>query len=108
MLTLTVLTTVQPPTDRGSTSSLLLLLIGLFVLIVIGHALVRDIGALAAVATVAVAGIFASLRALLIVLVAALLVIALAYLSYSGNNSGPSPTPGGLPHAVQHPGHVNR
>lgn len=107
MLTLTALATVQLPPDRGSTTSLLLLLIGLFVLIVIGHALGRDIGALAAVATVAVAGIFASLRALLIVLVATLLVIALAYLAYAGKDSGASAPPGSLPHAVQHSDPVN-
>lgn len=108
MSTLTILTTVQPPSDRGSTTSLFLLLIGLFVLIVIGNALVRDIGTLAAVATVALAGIFASLRTLMVVLLAALLVIALAYLAYAGKDSGASAPPGSLPHAVQHSGHVNR
>lgn len=108
MLTLTVLTTVQPPPDRGSTTSLLLLLIGIVVLIVVGNALVRDIGTLAAVASVALAGIFASLRTLFIVLLAALVVIALAYFGKGSEGSGASTPPADVPHAVPHSGHVDR
>ena len=105
MLTLTALATVQPPPDGWPSTSLLLLLIGIFVLIVVGKTLVRDISTLAALATVALASIFASLRALMLVLLAALVVIALAYF---GHDSGAKTPPGSLRHIVQPSADGNR
>ncbi|MGH3945982.1 MAG: hypothetical protein ACREX8_10120 [Gammaproteobacteria bacterium] len=89
MFTLNVLATVQPPPAQGLTS-LLLLLIVIVVLIFIGGVLIKAIGTMTGAL---LDGIRGDLKALIVVVLAIVLVVGLAYTGWDRGGASTPPGP---------------